>query len=59
MSKPNQSKAPVVWGKLPLKNIKERRELDKKLGIDKLADELRKTSKDYDQNLDLVYSSDE
>ena len=41
------------------KNIRERRELEKKLGIDKLADELRKTSKDYDQNLDLVYSSDE
>ena len=41
------------------KNIRERKELEKKLGIDKLADELRKTSKDCDQDLDLVYSSDE
>ena len=40
------------------KNIRERKELEKKLGLDKMADELRKTAKDYDE-LDLVYSSDE
>ena len=31
----------------------------KKLGIDKLANELRKTAKDYEENLDLVNSFDE
>ena len=40
------------------KNIRERKDLEKKLGIDKLADELRKTTKDYNENLDLVYSFD-
>ena len=33
--------------------------MEKTLGLDKLADDLRKTSKGFMNDLDLMYSSDE
>ena len=39
----------------PTKKVK----MEKALGLDKLADDLRKTSKGFMNDLDLMYSSDE
>ena len=41
------------------KDIEERKKMEKTLGLDKLADDLRKTSKGFMNDLDLMYSSDE
>ena len=40
-------------------NIEEIKKMEKALGLDKLADDLRKTSKGFMNDLDLMYSSDE
>ena len=41
------------------KNIEERKRMEKALGLDTLAEDLRKTSKGFRNKLDLVYSSDD
>ena len=44
---------------LAKKDIEERKKMEKALGLDKLADNLGKTSKGFMNDLDLMYSSDE
>ena len=41
------------------KNIEERKNMEKALGLDRLAEDLRKISKGFMNNLDLMYNSDE
>ena len=52
-----RSKTFLIRGKVIKKNIEERKEMVNVLGLDRLADDLRQTSKGFINNLDLMYKS--
>ena len=49
----------MVRRKCDKRNIEERQKMEKALGLDQLADDLRQTSKGFMNDLNLVYNSDE